>query len=277
MRGDGLGPAATPQVGPQRLSHAQPQTSQKHLPAITRGGGQARLPPSVARSALTPSLPCAPPACSVRARPGWVALLAGCRVASSKAPPSLSHLARGALHTTPEHAHDRMYTFLRPTCLHMPVTQTCLCFSHTHVHIGPPACMGLGPASARSAFAQDAHPRGRYIPSSSASHPGDLSLTLLSLPCPWQTIEFDQSAGAVLRIQPLRTPRDENVYECVAQNSVGEVTVHAKLTVLRGTGLPGVGGGGTRPRVLESLKMLLWISSLGNLYTSAAQSLPVGI
>lgn len=40
----------------------------------------------------------------------------------------------------------------------------------------------------------------------------------------------------MLRIQPLRTPRDENVYECVAQNSVGEITVHAKLTVLRGTG-----------------------------------------
>lgn len=51
-----------------------------------------------------------------------------------------------------------------------------------------------------------------------------------------QTIEFDESAGAVLRIQPLRTPRDENVYECVAQNAVGEITVHAKLTVLRGTG-----------------------------------------
>ncbi|KAI2588082.1 PTPRS isoform 10 [Pan troglodytes] len=50
----------------------------------------------------------------------------------------------------------------------------------------------------------------------------------------FETIEFDESAGAVLRIQPLRTPRDENVYECVAQNSVGEITVHAKLTVLRG-------------------------------------------
>ncbi|KAB0400791.1 hypothetical protein E2I00_004814, partial [Balaenoptera physalus] len=45
-------------------------------------------------------------------------------------------------------------------------------------------------------------------------------------------------AGAVLRIQPLRTPRDENVYECVAQNSVGEITVHAKLTVLREDQLP---------------------------------------
>lgn len=72
------------------------------------------------------------------------------------------------------------------------------------------------------------------------------SVSPCSLPCPWQTIEFDQSAGAVLRIQPLRTPRDENVYECVAQNSAGEVTVHAKLTVLRGIGLPGVGVEGSR-------------------------------
>uniref|UniRef100_A0A8C7B5M3 protein-tyrosine-phosphatase n=1 Tax=Neovison vison TaxID=452646 RepID=A0A8C7B5M3_NEOVI len=62
----------------------------------------------------------------------------------------------------------------------------------------------------------------------------------------FETIEFDQSAGAVLRIQPLRTPRDENVYECVAQNSVGEVTVHAKLTVLRGTGAMALGVGPTR-------------------------------
>ncbi|XP_060038056.1 receptor-type tyrosine-protein phosphatase S [Erinaceus europaeus] len=54
----------------------------------------------------------------------------------------------------------------------------------------------------------------------------------------FETIEFDESAGAVLRIQPLRTPRDENVYECVAQNAVGEVTVHAKLTVLREDQLP---------------------------------------
>ncbi|OWK11640.1 hypothetical protein Celaphus_00003298, partial [Cervus elaphus hippelaphus] len=54
----------------------------------------------------------------------------------------------------------------------------------------------------------------------------------------FETIELDGSAGAVLRIQPLRTPRDENVYECVAQNSVGEITVHAKLTVLRGIGFP---------------------------------------
>ncbi|XP_075759198.1 receptor-type tyrosine-protein phosphatase S isoform X9 [Pelodiscus sinensis] len=54
----------------------------------------------------------------------------------------------------------------------------------------------------------------------------------------FETIEFDESAGAVLRIQPLRTPRDENVYECVAQNVHGEITIHAKLTVLREDQLP---------------------------------------
>ncbi|KAI4873277.1 hypothetical protein NFI96_003085 [Prochilodus magdalenae] len=48
------------------------------------------------------------------------------------------------------------------------------------------------------------------------------------------TIEFDEGAGAVLRIQPLRAPRDENIYECVAENSEGEVSVQAKLTIIRG-------------------------------------------
>lgn len=49
-----------------------------------------------------------------------------------------------------------------------------------------------------------------------------------------QTVEFDDGAGAVLRIQPLRAPRDENVYECVARNSEGEVSVTAKLAIIRG-------------------------------------------
>lgn len=49
-----------------------------------------------------------------------------------------------------------------------------------------------------------------------------------------QTIEFDEGAGAVLRIQPLRAPRDENVYECVARNSEGEVSVTSKLSIMRG-------------------------------------------
>ncbi|XP_060088870.1 receptor-type tyrosine-protein phosphatase S isoform X11 [Heteronotia binoei] len=54
----------------------------------------------------------------------------------------------------------------------------------------------------------------------------------------FETIEFDEGAGAVLRIQPLRTPRDENIYECIAQNTVAEITVTAKLTVLREDQLP---------------------------------------
>ncbi|KPP74685.1 hypothetical protein Z043_106137 [Scleropages formosus] len=49
-----------------------------------------------------------------------------------------------------------------------------------------------------------------------------------------ETIEFDEGAGAVLRIQPLRAPRDENIYECVAENSEGEVTVNARLSIIRG-------------------------------------------
>ncbi|XP_072220635.1 receptor-type tyrosine-protein phosphatase S-like isoform X4 [Leuresthes tenuis] len=52
------------------------------------------------------------------------------------------------------------------------------------------------------------------------------------------TIEFDEGAGAVLRIQPLRAPRDENTYECVARNSEGEVSVTAKLSIIREDLLP---------------------------------------
>ncbi|XP_041848313.1 receptor-type tyrosine-protein phosphatase S-like isoform X3 [Melanotaenia boesemani] len=52
------------------------------------------------------------------------------------------------------------------------------------------------------------------------------------------TIEFDEGAGAVLRIQPLRAPRDENTYECVARNSDGEVSVTAKLSIIREDLLP---------------------------------------
>uniref|UniRef100_A0A665X0M4 protein-tyrosine-phosphatase n=1 Tax=Echeneis naucrates TaxID=173247 RepID=A0A665X0M4_ECHNA len=52
------------------------------------------------------------------------------------------------------------------------------------------------------------------------------------------TIEFDEGAGAVLRIQPLRAPRDENTYECVARNIEGEVSVTAKLSIIREDLLP---------------------------------------
>ncbi|XP_042605759.1 receptor-type tyrosine-protein phosphatase S isoform X19 [Cyprinus carpio] len=53
-----------------------------------------------------------------------------------------------------------------------------------------------------------------------------------------ETIEFDEGAGAVLRIQPLRAPRDENIYECVAENSEGEISVQAKLSIIREDLLP---------------------------------------
>lgn len=55
-----------------------------------------------------------------------------------------------------------------------------------------------------------------------------------SLPFSGQVIEFDDSSGSVLRIQPLRTHRDEAIYECTASNSVGEINTSAKLTVLEG-------------------------------------------
>ncbi|XP_017165921.1 receptor-type tyrosine-protein phosphatase delta isoform X26 [Poecilia reticulata] len=51
-------------------------------------------------------------------------------------------------------------------------------------------------------------------------------------------IEFSDGSGSVLRIQPLRTPRDEAIYECVAFNSVGETSATTRLTVLREDQLP---------------------------------------
>lgn len=49
-----------------------------------------------------------------------------------------------------------------------------------------------------------------------------------------QVIEFDDGAGSVLRIQPLRAQRDEAIYECTATNSLGEINTSAKLSVLEG-------------------------------------------
>ncbi|XP_045436188.1 receptor-type tyrosine-protein phosphatase delta isoform X24 [Pipistrellus kuhlii] len=54
----------------------------------------------------------------------------------------------------------------------------------------------------------------------------------------FEVIEFDDGSGSVLRIQPLRTPRDEAIYECVASNNVGEISVSTKLTVLREDQIP---------------------------------------
>uniref|UniRef100_A0A8D3DVT2 Receptor-type tyrosine-protein phosphatase delta n=1 Tax=Scophthalmus maximus TaxID=52904 RepID=A0A8D3DVT2_SCOMX len=54
----------------------------------------------------------------------------------------------------------------------------------------------------------------------------------------FEVIEFDDGSGSVLRIQPLRTPRDEAIYECHASNSAGELTASTKLSVLREDQLP---------------------------------------
>ncbi|ROL41630.1 Receptor-type tyrosine-protein phosphatase F [Anabarilius grahami] len=48
----------------------------------------------------------------------------------------------------------------------------------------------------------------------------------------FEVVEFDDGSGSVLRIQPLRTHRDEAIYECTATNSFGEINTSAKLTVL---------------------------------------------
>ncbi|XP_026137599.1 receptor-type tyrosine-protein phosphatase F-like isoform X17 [Carassius auratus] len=54
----------------------------------------------------------------------------------------------------------------------------------------------------------------------------------------FEVIEFDGGSGSVLRIQPLRTHRDEAIYECTAINSVGEINTSAKLTVLEENQIP---------------------------------------
>uniref|UniRef100_A0A5F9DJT9 Receptor-type tyrosine-protein phosphatase F n=1 Tax=Oryctolagus cuniculus TaxID=9986 RepID=A0A5F9DJT9_RABIT len=54
----------------------------------------------------------------------------------------------------------------------------------------------------------------------------------------FEVIEFDDGAGSVLRIQPLRAQRDEAIYECTATNSLGEINTSAKLSVLEVEQLP---------------------------------------
>ncbi|XP_041847348.1 receptor-type tyrosine-protein phosphatase F isoform X5 [Melanotaenia boesemani] len=54
----------------------------------------------------------------------------------------------------------------------------------------------------------------------------------------FEVIEFDDGSGSVLRIQPLRTHRDEAIYECTATNSIGEINTSAKLTVLEENQIP---------------------------------------
>uniref|UniRef100_A0A8C2FTL3 protein-tyrosine-phosphatase n=1 Tax=Cyprinus carpio TaxID=7962 RepID=A0A8C2FTL3_CYPCA len=54
----------------------------------------------------------------------------------------------------------------------------------------------------------------------------------------FDVIEFEDGSGSVLRVQPLRTPRDEAVYECVASNEAGEISASTRLSVLREDQLP---------------------------------------
>nr|XP_020770454.1 receptor-type tyrosine-protein phosphatase F isoform X11 [Odocoileus virginianus texanus] len=54
----------------------------------------------------------------------------------------------------------------------------------------------------------------------------------------FEVVEFDDGAGSVLRIQPLRVQRDEAIYECTATNSLGEINTSAKLSVLEEGQLP---------------------------------------
>ncbi|XP_066547933.1 protein tyrosine phosphatase receptor type Fa isoform X2 [Amia ocellicauda] len=54
----------------------------------------------------------------------------------------------------------------------------------------------------------------------------------------FEVIEFDDGSGSVLRIQPLRTHRDEAIYECTATNSMGDINTSAKLTVLEENQIP---------------------------------------
>uniref|UniRef100_A0A6Q2XG17 protein-tyrosine-phosphatase n=1 Tax=Esox lucius TaxID=8010 RepID=A0A6Q2XG17_ESOLU len=53
-----------------------------------------------------------------------------------------------------------------------------------------------------------------------------------------QRFEVIDGSGSVLRVQPLRTPRDEAVYECHASNPAGEITALCRLNVLREDQLP---------------------------------------
>ncbi|XP_045568627.1 receptor-type tyrosine-protein phosphatase delta, partial [Salmo salar] len=54
----------------------------------------------------------------------------------------------------------------------------------------------------------------------------------------FEVIDYEDGSGSVLRIQPLRTPRDEAVYECHVSNPAGEITALCRLNVLREDQLP---------------------------------------
>ncbi|XP_077572600.1 protein tyrosine phosphatase receptor type Fa isoform X2 [Stigmatopora nigra] len=54
----------------------------------------------------------------------------------------------------------------------------------------------------------------------------------------FEVMDFPDGSGSVLRIQPLRTHRDEAVYECAAANALGRINASAKLTVLEEEQIP---------------------------------------
>ncbi|XP_077463802.1 protein tyrosine phosphatase receptor type Fa [Stigmatopora argus] len=54
----------------------------------------------------------------------------------------------------------------------------------------------------------------------------------------FEVMDFPDGSGSVLRIQPLRTHRDEAVYECAAANVLGRINASAKLTVLEEEQIP---------------------------------------
>ena len=209
-------------------------------------GSQGPLPPTPCHATLpTPAAPRLP--CEGPASPARSAAFMSCGL---KQGPVFSEFYLALHRLTPNTgAHRRASAHVRTTrCASVRIPHTFPCWSHRlpvlvtypHTH-GTLLVHTQAQFSAASAYAWD---RVCIAPQCFSLDPWGPSLALTFFPCPRQTIEFDGSAGAVLRIQPLRTPRDENVYECVAQNSVGEITVHAKLTVLRGTGFPPCGGGG---------------------------------
>ena len=85
---------------------------------------------------------------------------------------------------------------------------------------------------------------------------------------PRQVIDFDDSSGSVLRIQPLRTHRDEAIYECTATNSAGEINTSAKLTVLEGERPSPV----SAPALRFPCSFYLPFSSLPQTHTASALS-----
>uniref|UniRef100_UPI00358DE534 receptor-type tyrosine-protein phosphatase delta-like isoform X2 n=1 Tax=Myxine glutinosa TaxID=7769 RepID=UPI00358DE534 len=54
----------------------------------------------------------------------------------------------------------------------------------------------------------------------------------------FEVIQFSEGLGSVLRIQPLRTPSDDGIYQCTISNGLGEVSATSTLTVQPGDSLP---------------------------------------